>query len=268
MLTEHAFSTGTVTLNYAEGPPNGSPLMLLPGFTDRWQAYLPIIPPLLARWHVYTLDYRGHGKSSRAPGHYRADDYLADVRAFLLHQISQAAILLGLSAGGMLALYLAEELPEHVRGIIVGDASIDLDHHIEMMSTPDTQHFFAEWRELAGHPVEALIPVLAARGESVSTVESLSHVDPGVLAFHAEGRLQEFFEGGHRLDLQRIRCPVVLIQATPALGGMLSDEEVADALAMLPQAVHVRLAYNHNLGLFQGEEAAFLNAVGAFLESL
>ena len=118
MLTEHSFTVGSVTINYAEEPPSGPPLVLLHGLADRWQAFLPILPTLAARWHVYAVDCRGHGKSSRTPGHYQAKDYFADLRAFLLHQLPQPALLLGHSSGGSLALALAAELPEHVRGIM------------------------------------------------------------------------------------------------------------------------------------------------------
>jgi pimeloyl-ACP methyl ester carboxylesterase len=268
MLTEQSFTAGSVTINYAEGPPVGPPLVLVHGLADRWQAFLPILPTLAARWHVYALDCRGHGKSSRTPGHYQAKDYFHDLCVFLMHQLPQPAILLGHSSGGSLALALAAELPENVRGIIVSDAPLDLDHLIDVMSTLDTQHFFAQWRALAGRPAAELLPLLPEGGDAATTAETLSQVDPGVLEFHAEGRLREFFEGYPRVDLRQITCPVLLIQATPALGGLLSDQEVAHAVAVLPHAMQVRLACDHGLGLFQGDVAPFLDAVRTFLESL
>jgi pimeloyl-ACP methyl ester carboxylesterase len=63
MLVEKFFDTGEVVLNYAEGPDNGHPLLLLHGWTDRWQDVLPIIPTLSMKWHIYALNFRGHGKS-------------------------------------------------------------------------------------------------------------------------------------------------------------------------------------------------------------
>jgi pimeloyl-ACP methyl ester carboxylesterase len=62
MLVEKLFDTGEVKLNYAEGPENGPPLVLLHGWTDRWHDFLPIIPTLILRWKIYALDFRGHGK--------------------------------------------------------------------------------------------------------------------------------------------------------------------------------------------------------------
>ena len=68
MLKEQPFDTGRVTINYAEGPASGPPLVLLHGIISRWQYFLPIIPNLSIRWHIYALDFRGHGKSGRVPG--------------------------------------------------------------------------------------------------------------------------------------------------------------------------------------------------------
>jgi hypothetical protein len=49
MLKEQTFDTGTVTINYAEGPPSGSPLVLLHSGGDRWQSFLPILCCRLTR---------------------------------------------------------------------------------------------------------------------------------------------------------------------------------------------------------------------------
>lgn len=100
MLKEGTFNADGVMINFAEGPPSGSPLILLHGGGDRWQHFLPIIPSLVMRWHVYALDLRGHGKSGRVPGHYRPEHYVADIMAFLKSQLAERVILFGHSLGG------------------------------------------------------------------------------------------------------------------------------------------------------------------------
>lgn len=59
-LQERSFHTGSVTLNFAEGPPSGPPLVLLHGINNRWQAFLPLMPALATRWHIYALDLLHH----------------------------------------------------------------------------------------------------------------------------------------------------------------------------------------------------------------
>ena len=63
-LAEKTFNAGPVQLNYAEGEPNGPPLVLLHGLGRRWQVFLPLIPSLGLRWHIFAPDLRGHGKST------------------------------------------------------------------------------------------------------------------------------------------------------------------------------------------------------------
>lgn len=79
MLTERQLDTGAVTINYAEGPKGGPPLVLLHGVTSRWQVWLTSLPPLMLRWHVVAADLRGHGRSGRVPDQYGLMDYTESV---------------------------------------------------------------------------------------------------------------------------------------------------------------------------------------------
>ncbi|MGB9203882.1 MAG: alpha/beta hydrolase, partial [Terriglobales bacterium] len=74
-LVERTFDTGEVRLNYAEGPAHGPPLVLLHGLGRRWQVFLPVIPALSLRWHIFAPDLRGHGKSSHVARGYRGPQY-------------------------------------------------------------------------------------------------------------------------------------------------------------------------------------------------
>ena len=65
MLVEKRFDTGEVVLNYAEGPDNGPPIIFLHGFGEYWQGFIPLLSTISQRYHVYAVDLRGHGKSSK-----------------------------------------------------------------------------------------------------------------------------------------------------------------------------------------------------------
>ena len=68
-------NNGHATINVAEGPRSGPPLLALHGGSARWQAYEALLEPLALRWHVYAPDLRGHGASSWTPGRYRLWSY-------------------------------------------------------------------------------------------------------------------------------------------------------------------------------------------------
>ena len=293
MLRERLFNTGTTEINFAEGPHSGPPLVLLPGLPSRWQEFVPVMPALSLRWHIYALDYRGQGKSRRAPGQYLSKYYVADVETFLQQQLDEPAILFGESAGGLIALAAAAQCPERVRAIVVGDSPIDLEILVEWMTSEAFQRHFSALRGLSG--LDLSIAELTRRIADISTVVSgqearirygdrpdvdaiqiqqlaitLSHMDPGVLEYHAEGRAIEFLEG-FNLDkiLERITSPVLLLQANPSLGGMMTNEAVKHVQSILPNAMHVLIATaGHDLGLETWEVSSLLRAVTSFLGSL
>jgi len=108
-IKEQLFSTDTVTINYAEGPASGPPLVLLHGGSGRWQAFESIMPELAQDWRLYAPDLRGHGKSGRAAGRYRLQDYTDDMIAFFGQRVMEPAVVFGHSLGGMVALLLAAQ---------------------------------------------------------------------------------------------------------------------------------------------------------------
>ncbi|HEX3044668.1 MAG TPA: alpha/beta hydrolase, partial [Bacillota bacterium] len=68
-----------------------------------------------------SVDLRGHGRSSRTPGHYSYNICGNDLKLFLKKVIQQPAILFGLSSGGVFVVWLAAYAPEDVKAIISED---------------------------------------------------------------------------------------------------------------------------------------------------
>jgi pimeloyl-ACP methyl ester carboxylesterase len=275
MLKEQVFDTAAVKINYAEGPPSGPPLVLLHGGGDRWQHFLPIIPSLVMRWHVFALDLRGHGKSGRVEGQYRPEHYVEDVVAFLEYRVVGRAILFGHSLGGWIALLAAAQQKEKVEALILGDPPLNLDRFLAIESSKERIDMWRKMRELAalGMSVPELASALAdssLSGEVLGWAKALSQVDPDAAQYHAEGRLDEYVE---RVDLEgslrQLSCPVLLLQGDGSQGGVVSDEDVEQVLALLVDGVNVHLdGKGHNLGLSTWEVAPLLRAVTSFLESL
>ncbi len=70
------------------------------------------------------------------------------------------------------------------------------------------------------------------------------------------------------MNLDKIPCPILMIQGNPVHGGILSDKEVAQALKY-PHVSHVLIEHaGHNLGFGKGELTPFIDAVTGFLEML
>ena len=283
-LIERTFDTGEVQLNYAEGPANGPPLVLVHGLGRRWQVFLPVIPALSLRWHIFAPDLRGHGKSSRVARGYHGTKYSEDVAHLLRERVSAPAVLFGHSLGGMLGMWVASHHPELVRALILGDNMIVVRH----LRNPMYTALFSGLRDLArkGGSVERIaegigrivLPVPGAE-ESVSIRElpgndeayllswarCVHEADPDTYEMTLDGSSLEGWDG--EAVLRGVACPTLLLQATQELGGLMSDADVALATRVLPHHTHVKF---RNLGhaLFIQQPEPVLRAVTNFLESL
>ncbi len=94
---------------------------------------------------------------------------------------------------------------------------------------------------------------------------NLHRLDPDMLAAVLAG--PDHLLAGLELErvLPAIGCPVLLLQADPAAGGMWSDEDALYALSLLRYGSHVRLAgLGHEL-YGTGKVTAVMEAITPFL---
>jgi len=261
-IRENTFDAGIVTLNYAEIFSASTPLVLLHGGSARWQSFDNILSDLAASWHVYAPDFRGHGKSMWIPGTYRLQDYADDTIAFLQHCLKEPAYIFGHSLGGMVALLVAAQYPDRVRAVAVGDAP--LSSQTWQTTFHQGRDRVLAWRELSGGQkpfeelVEALknapievpgrigsVPMREVMGEDAPVytwlATNLQQNDPDMLTALLDR--YETTMAGYEMNsvLPSIQCPVLLQQADPAAGGMMTDRDVELALPLLDQSRHIRL---------------------------
>jgi 3-oxoadipate enol-lactonase len=69
--------------------------------------------------NVLRYDYRGHGRSAAVPGPYTLADLGGDTLALLAQHGIKRAVHVGLSLGGMVAMWLAQHAPEAVSGLVL-----------------------------------------------------------------------------------------------------------------------------------------------------
>jgi pimeloyl-ACP methyl ester carboxylesterase len=257
-IREHTFDTGVVTINYAQGPPLGPPLVILHGGSGRWQYYQDVLPDLAVRFSLYAPDFRGHGRSGRVPGRYRFQDYADDTVAFLRRCVAEPAFLFGHSLGGMIALMVTAQAPDVVRALVVGDSPLTRPRFGRNRRKNEA------WRDLAGGKLsikeiaEALkdtptrvpgqdqeVTMRERYGEGADVFLHLAtrlyHIDPDTLTALIDDL--ENTTVGYEMEavLPGIRCPVLLLQADPDAGGLMKDADVARALPLLARGRRVRL---------------------------
>ena len=114
---------------YYEMAGQGEPLLLLHGLgsrSDDWQLQLPAFA---ARYCVVAADMRGHGRTAKPPGPTSVPMMAADVLGLLDALGIDAAHVVGLSMGGMIAFQMAVNRPERVRSLVIVNSAPALVAH-------------------------------------------------------------------------------------------------------------------------------------------
>ncbi len=283
MLKEGSFEAAGVTLHYATGPASGPPLLLLHGVTRRWQDYVPLLPVFSTRWRVHALDFRGHGKSSRAGGRYRVLDHVHDAVRFV-EQLDEPVVIYGHSLGALVASGVASQVPERVRGVVLEDppaASL-----VQGIRQTPFHAFFAGMQRLAGNGMtvaertrqlaELRLPVgidqpplrLGEIRDSTSlrfSARCLQELDPEVLTPLLEVRWLD----GYDQDsvMARVRCPALLLRADERFGGMMPRADGEQLAARMADCTVIDLrGCGHAVHWLEGEKT--VRFVMGFLESL
>ncbi len=111
---------GGLTLSCAvQGERAGPVLVLLPGPTDSWRSYEPVLERLPPSIRAIAVSQRGHGDSDKPPTGYRVEDFAADVVPFLDALGIEQAILAGHSGSCLVARRVAIDSPERVAGLVL-----------------------------------------------------------------------------------------------------------------------------------------------------
>lgn len=92
---------GEVGFSSTEGPDNGPPLVLLHAQHMDWFSYSRVLPALSQRFHVFDVDYPGHG-ATVVPSDYpmTANRIGADLATFVEATIGGPVFVTGNSSGG------------------------------------------------------------------------------------------------------------------------------------------------------------------------
>ena len=99
---------------------------------------------------------------------------------------------------------------------------------------------------------------------------TLERIDPGVLDYHAAGRVEEFLDG-FELDkiLEQIQGPVILLQGNPFLGGMMTNDAINRVESFVSNVEHAYIeSAGHDLELESWNVTPLPRALISFLNTL
>ena len=219
--------------------------------------------------------YKRKRKSGRTPGKYHLRYMAQDIVTFIEQGIGEPTILLGHSEGGWIALWVAQLEPENVSALVILDSPITLDDFIAQGKEGPVWDWIQQTRPILGRPTDEIMAILS-EADSSRSPEAIRHsaicqslADPRYLDLWSQGRFEEYFEDYHAWDfLKAVSCPIMLIQADPDVGALLSSDDVKKAVDYNPEIKHVFVGVGHNLGTNLGEEPIDVRPILSFLESL
>lgn len=244
-----------ISLSYVEGPDNGPPLVLLHAQLLDWFSYSRVLPVLSRSFHVFAVDYPGHGQT-RTPANYpmTASQIGADLGLFIKEQIGKPVYLSGNSSGGLLAVWLAANRPELVKAVVLEDPPLFSSEYPRIKQTIADRAFKTSHAAMQDHPKDFLLywihsnslffsrhigpgtPFLLSGAVRVyrwanphkpvdigllgndtvrMLVRGLDQYDPRFGAAFYEGTWNQGFD--HAEALRKITCPTLLLQANSAI---------------------------------------------------
>jgi pimeloyl-ACP methyl ester carboxylesterase len=263
-----ALKVGGLTLSALEwGEPGRPPLCFLHGGSAHAHWFDGVIPPFADRYHVLSLDQRGHGASDWPPEPaYATEDFAGDLVGVMEAMGWPRMTVIGHSMGGHNAMGFAAWYPERVERLVVVDSrpSIPAERLQSMHRRGDRgpmrhatlasalKSFRLLPRETVADP--RLLEHLARQGITERDGRFLYRFDPA-----CNGRRRPT-DGWALLD--RIGAPTLLVRGEHS--PILPREMAADMLARLPRArlVEIPAAYHH---LVLDAPLPFARVLDAFL---
>jgi len=231
------------------------PMLLLHGATNRWQSFMPIIPDLSKNYHIYALDFRGHGTSQRAKN-YTLDDYLSDAYSFIKERIKKPVIIIGHSLGGMIGILLAAYYPELVKQLVIIDTPLTLQS-LQRLSAGPMDH--ANWL-IQGLRYSQLVPGLPLP-------EGLGQCDPEMLLAMVNQFDKTFAPYKERELFSKIKCPLLLVRGSIELGSLINEVDLKATLKLIPHMVHTKIAHTGHSPI-RNDPHAVIEAIKSFLQPL
>ena len=236
------------------GDQSASPLLLMHGITVSGRTWDWFVPTLAARFRVLTLDFRGHGKSGRAPGDYQMQAYVTDAIAVLEELADGPAIVIGHSLGGMTGAALMQQRPDLVKAAVLEDPPLGaMETGSALHGNPLLDAFrlvraTVPGVQQAGVPVDQIAATMATMPSATGApmgdliqpdaiqvmAQALLELDVTVLDPVLDGTAQNSFDRTKPIEL-----PTMIISADPAMPDALATPiEVDPVLETSPQVEH------------------------------
>ncbi len=266
-----SFMVNGIALHALEWGQRGRPaLCFLHGGSAHAHWFDAVVPAFVDRFHVISLDQRGHGESGWAPdARYGTEEFASDLAGVMDRLGWKRMVVAGHSMGGHNSLGFAAWYPDRVRGLCVIDSRPSLP--AERLQAMHRRGHRGPRRHETLEAALASFKLLPA--DTTATPDFLAHLGRQGIT-EREGRFLYRFDpqcnGARRPAngwalLPGIKAPTLLVRGE--LSPIMPAEMAQRMVAAIPSARLVTIpgAYHH---LVLDTPEAFIHAFDAFLEEL
>ena len=102
-----------------QGPESSPAVVLLPGPTDSWRSYVPVLDRLPHWIRAIAVSQRGHGDSDKPERGFGVEDFAGDAVELLDALEIDRAVLVGHSGSCLVARRVALDHPERIAGLVL-----------------------------------------------------------------------------------------------------------------------------------------------------
>jgi pimeloyl-ACP methyl ester carboxylesterase len=227
------------------GDSTATSVVLLHGLSGYRQTYFRVIDhlrPLIEAKHVQVVnvDLRGHGESGHGPlSGYSAASYAADIAALISAHVPAPVLVVGHSLGGVVAGALIELRPDLVTAAFLEDPPY-FEGDPAVRNASPVAAFFPKFvaavtdlqqRSAAAADYRPLIEAMTAPDELDARADAMTRWDPNTMQAAIDGIVWSDFD-----PLAVVPCPLTILQADPAMGGVFRPEDGQSLLAANPHA--------------------------------
>ncbi len=245
----------------------GTPLILIHAFPMNQTMWDEQVPALSRVSRVITLDLRGFGGSDVPPGPFWMALMASDVRGLMSRLGIDAAVLLGLSMGGYVAMSFYRNFPDAVRGLVLADTrvvAVNPEGRERRLKSAEKAE-----REGTESIVDEMVQVLLSQAAIDTRPDVVGRVRRIALQNRAEGLGAAQRGMAARIDsskaLVTADCPALVIVGSE--DKLSTPEETRGWQERMP---HSRLAVIKGAGHLSNIEQpeAFNTVVGEFISAL
>ena len=244
MVTEKYYHTGEIAINVSEWPSpyvDSPDMLLIHGYGVSNRTWSTTAPLLSKYYHLFSLDLRGMGLSGRITKQHNRYIWASDVSNIVNEIFVKSGYLVGHSLGGWVSAAVASINPNKVSAIVMGDPFTGSNSNIRQKSKPEINSEFSSLNS-----IETLSDALDYTKMKYPTLDTdilqrLARMtydfDPGLLFW---SRDQSSKNCNYETMFTKIKCPVLLIQANPDKGGIISDEETERVTSLIGKSEKVK----------------------------